>query len=261
VDVKECAFCPNPADSKEDIFSKWMSRLLGPHPYQFRRWNVGGRIDTFKGKHLNYKAPVVCTKCNNEWMSDLENKEAKPILAGMIAHGFPLSILPRGLASLAAFAFKTTVVINHMRQDWPPFFSRGQRHEFARTLRIPSGVQMWIATRGRKRTGRVYSLIGRTPRNILGGFELYICTFAISYVVLQVVAARWSSNSLLREYPFPGFRQDARLDSAATPFWPLDGKPVQWPPPQFLSDDAFEAYCNRWKDFEVPQWMMAGFPS
>ena len=236
-----------------------MNKLLGPFPYTFKFRMPDGKTRAFLGQHLSYKTGVVCGTCNNGWMAELENDIVKPTMKGMIEHGFPVTLLPRGLASLAVFAFKTTVVVNHMRPG-SEFFSRSERRRFAKSLTIPDGVQVWIASRPRKRTGRVVSYVARTKRNMLGSFDMYLCTFSLSYLVLQLVALKWSSASPLHGLPFVRFKQEAKWEKVATQIWPLDGMAVSWPPPELIDGELFDEFCDRWTAIDLPEWASATLP-
>ena len=114
---------------------RYTIRQKGPDGTVVRRWSA---------TTINLKAPVVCGPCNNGWMSDLENDHAKPVMQDMILHGAPRMLQPSDIASIAAFAFKTTVVTDHMHPRRKPFFSSATRYRFAASLAIPDGVQMWI---------------------------------------------------------------------------------------------------------------------
>jgi hypothetical protein len=203
-----CPFCHRTGDSREHLCADWISSALGPQQYTFRHRKDSGDIHQWHGPKINVKARVPCGHCNNGWMSQLENKEAKPILKDMIVHGAPLSIMPRGIASLAAYAFKTAVIPSYMRIDRSKFFTRTACAHFARTLQVPLDVQVWIAalsTRQASRRGVFRSTYGKTPRDFMPSFELYVCTFAIGFVVLQVVATR------IQKTNFPFFWCDPRF--------------------------------------------------
>ena len=61
--------------------------------YQIKEEGQKGKlIRTWKDKKFNLTAKLVCTKCNNEWMSDLENEQAKPVMQCMISQGKRISL-------------------------------------------------------------------------------------------------------------------------------------------------------------------------
>jgi hypothetical protein len=162
--------------------------------------------------------------------------------------------MPRGIASLAAYAFKTAVIGGHMRTDRRQFFTRSECARFAKTLELPPNVQAWIAAmRSRAdRSGKFKTTYAKTPRGYVPSFELYVCTFAIGYVVLQLVATHFKRSQRI---PFLGVIQDSKWDDFSIPLWPSNSNPILWPTRQHLSDDTIQAFCDRWRDFSISQWM------
>jgi hypothetical protein len=185
-------------------------------------------------------------------MSDLETKEAKPSMRDMIRYGGAVSLLPRGIASIAAFAFKTSIVSNSSGfYSHEPFFTIRQRYHFRRTLEIPAGVHVWLFAVNTPVgiSGKLNSYFGKIT-NVNNGFKMYVCTFAIGFLGLQLAAFKWINPRLRNVVPFPGIRQDNRFDSVSVPVFPSDGLPVLWPPRDHIHNDAINQFCHRWKDFD-----------
>jgi hypothetical protein len=247
-----CIFCPRRADSREHLWAEWIGKVLARNQYRLRRKTQNGVFHQWQSSTLNVKARVVCTQCNTTWMSDLES-EVRLILRDMILHNAAVSILPRGIASLAAYAFMKAVIASHMKSDRAPFFSRTACARFAATLEIPPGVQVWTAAMrsGVFLDGTFKTLYGKSHGDSVPNFETHVCTLAVRYVVLQTVAGRFTKHSWL---PF-NLAQDVKWDNFSIPLWPSDGTPITWPPYQHLSDDTIEAFCNRWGVFDFPTWM------
>jgi hypothetical protein len=175
--MDSCAFCPTIADlTGEHLFSNWTNRM-----YTLRRYTV---------RSINIKAVVVCGKCNNGWMSDLENNHAKPAMKDVILHGSPCLLQSRDIASIAKFAFKTAVVADHMHATRKPFFSPAIRYSFAKSLTIPDGVQMWLgAFDGRHaRSGSITARYLKKNVSVLRGFEFYVVTYITGHLAFQVLA-------------------------------------------------------------------------
>src|SRR5262245_42156015 len=120
-DNGRCAFCPNKKLTGEHLWSAWISRLLSTRTtgYNFNRRHTAS---TFRNRSLwadqahewqqptlDQKTNVVCAACNNGWMSQLEH-EAATLLSNVIRDDARLSLLPRGVMSLATCAFKNAVV-------------------------------------------------------------------------------------------------------------------------------------------------------
>jgi hypothetical protein len=68
----------------EHLWSVWITKILGLNPYKMLRINEKGETNEWKARKLDMKAPVVCARCNNEWMSDLEVQHAKPAMEDLM---------------------------------------------------------------------------------------------------------------------------------------------------------------------------------
>jgi hypothetical protein len=192
--MRQCAFCPSTNLTQEHVWGNWVNGVIPKTTFTTRRkTSQEGDFTQWQTIGINQTARIVCESCNNHWMSDLETEEAKPAMSDMIRYGGAVSLLSRGMASITAWAFKMTVIANFvglLKNE--PYFSNSERYRFATTLKVPSGVQMWLFalnTPGRV-TGKFNSLVGRY-RSMRFGFELYIATFAIGYLGVQVLASRW----------------------------------------------------------------------
>lgn len=145
--MRSCAFCHREAKmSGEHIWSEWIGKVLGgSRRYAFRRVDPNGRtLNTWNSDELDLTAKVVCEPCNNGWMSDIERDHAKPTFAPII-DGEPFCLLPLGIKSAAIWAFKITVIADHIQSNRLPFFTEIERTIFKERLDIPAGVQMWLA--------------------------------------------------------------------------------------------------------------------
>src|SRR5580765_2772180 len=122
--MQKCAFCTRTADSGEHIFSDWMIKLLPPKvQWQMRERLESGEYVTYKQKKVNLKAKVVCTPCNNRWMSEFEDKHLKPAVGELLLDNKTATFQAKEIAAISAHAFKTTVIANHKKLREPPFFA------------------------------------------------------------------------------------------------------------------------------------------
>jgi hypothetical protein len=255
--MPECAFCPNPAVTKggEHLWSDWMSKTL-PFKYKVLRFDEDGKAQQFLKKSLNMKAPVVCEKCNNTWMSNIENKHAKPAMEGLMLSDKLTRLSPDRLNSIAIFAFKTAVIADHYSiPPREPFFSQSSRYAFANSLTIPRGVQMWISAFQEGTHGMFRGMYHESPANITGSFELYSCTFGAGYFLFQVVASRWLNNRHLLG-PFPFVTQGRFWNKFSIPFWPPPGDSILWPPRKQFNLRWASRYSHQWANTDIPlDWL------
>jgi hypothetical protein len=128
---QSCAFCPNLADSREHIWSDWINKILPNTRFRFTRVSDTGVSHRWEKRVLDVTAPVVCQQCNNGWMSDFEEKQAKPAITDLILADKLVKLSPERLKSIAYFAFKTAVVGDHTSlPERAPFFSTAERFAF-----------------------------------------------------------------------------------------------------------------------------------
>ncbi|HJZ10832.1 MAG TPA: hypothetical protein VJ521_01695, partial [Acidobacteriota bacterium] len=220
---------------------------------------VGERIyKEWQGDSLNLTAKVVCGPCNSGWMSDLENEEAKPILKDMIVHGSAVSLFPRGIVSIAAFAFKSAVIGDHMNYPANHFFSHDVRRQFMVSLDLPRGIQIWVTSYNtpRKRGGYFSGRYPYIERSVPKGFQLYVFTYCIGYFMFQLVAFKYH-RSRFRKHAAPlTLHPDTFWNKIAIPLWPNDGSSVEWPPPLQLQSELVETFSDRWARFDAPRELL-----
>jgi hypothetical protein len=246
---RPCIFCQQFRKlTEEHLWSDWIGRLFGEkEEYTVQRRLPDGQLRQWETVGLNQAATVVCEKCNNEWMSRIET-ETKPVICDLMKYGYPLSFLPIGIATLAAFTFKNAIISDHIHRERKPFFSVSDCVLFMNKLRIPDGVQMWMASSGSDRFGGVYHSYKfkiDAPPGPLRDVEFLCFTWSAGYLVLQVLAPRWKRHARRRE-PLPTLSPDEKWGSVSVRFWPKDGGPVAWNPTYDLGGNALEIFKNRW---------------
>ena len=250
--MSKCAFCIRRATlNGEHIFSNWMNRLFGPgtNSIVFRQNDENKNVvRKWTADMLNLKTRVVCPDCNSGWMSRLEEHHAKPALQDMIRHGSAVSLLPRGIASIAAFAFKSAVISDHMHREGRPFFTNEARKRFMMSLSIPSGVQMWLASLdpAKPRSGLVKSRYPHIP--------FYAFTYGVGHFLVQVVATKYHRSRFQSHMDQPTFTQPDVWNDFSVPFWPSSGDPVAWPPRKHVTNDLVDAFVDRWRNLNLPNW-------
>lgn len=215
---------------------------------------ANGEYVKYKGRKVKLTAKVVCTPCNNNWMSDLEDQHLKPAMKDLLFEDNSAVLGPQEIVPIAAFAFKTLVLANHKDLRTTLFFPSAQRTKFRLTLRIPDGVQVWMARRemipGTYR-GFWKSVSGETEKQTIHSFSNYICTWNFQNIVLQVLATKWDDKRRRNIVPTVPFVQDHYWDDASVLIWPSNGTSIQWPPPCYLGDDTIETFRDRWDTIKV----------
>jgi len=256
--MSECAFCSNTADSKEHIWSDWFNRVL-PHVdgYHFRQGIRDGTVRMFDAGNLNVKLPVVCQPCNNGWMSELEDKHAKPAMQRLITSNNGTIVPPQQLKSIANFAFKSSVIADHaalQELNNDPFFTFQQRSDFKESLIIPNNVQMWLGVLEKEGYGIFRAFYYPSPTQSNPRFEIYATTFGAGFLIFQVVACRWIGIGIPDHVPWVS--QGNVWDKSTIPLWPNNGRSAFWPPDKHLTISQAMDFSVRWNQVEVPNlWL------
>jgi hypothetical protein len=247
---RECAFCPSTAKlSGEHIFSDWMG-VLFPGDKRFSAVDtVTKSPKSWKGPNLDLTVKVVCEPCNNTWMNGIEQQHAKPSMLDLIVGKVDVPISQEHARSIALFAFKTMVICDHLRRNYPMrFFPREARYRFKSKLEIAPNVQMWFAGFSRRTDGLCTTIYHNVP--VPDGLELYVCTYAIGHFVFQAVAFRRKLSWYVRPH-------NSAFENLAVPFWPRIRDEFIWPPRlALMTARELNAFANRWG--RVDAFMVAG---
>jgi len=256
--AKMCAFCPADAVDKggEHIWDDWIDRAQ-PKKSLYRarkRYAIDSPTIEYDTASIGEQLPVVCEKCNSEWMSVLTHK-VKQTFSRAILDAEPFTLDLRDAALLAAFAFMKAVVTNHALPD-DPFFTRAARERFRVSLTIPPWIQCWLAAyQGESRfsTKNSMSIFAQNdPSSPIFGIEFCSHSYVVGQLALQLLAPRWKhirdrGRDLLMVSP------NAKWSPAAIRFWPTDGTALSWPPPKYLGNDAIQLFIKRFGNpIDVP---------
>ena len=241
----KCAFCDHEGKlSCEHIVSQWLGELFpGPITQQYVS---ADSPKTFRSLAIDYKARVVCKKCNETWMSDIENDHAKPVLTPLVTGQTNIPITKESAASIALFAFKTAIVLDHANRTRPgPFFSLHIRHGFRKHRLIPPFVQMWMCGYADHRSITHIRTIYHKGKSDTGyALELYTCTCAFGYFTFQVLAVKQTGNFGIRS--LAPFKVDL-----AVPFWPQIPNGFVWPHRlALITREHFDIFAKRWENVE-----------
>lgn len=237
---RTCAFCPATANlSGEHIFSEWMDSLFPGRKF-FR--NVRKANQRWISEGFDWKARVVCETCNNTWMSGIEQNHAKPAMADLML-GRSVPVTTKRANSIALFAFKTAVILDHMNPERHiHFFPRQARNRFRDALKLPDNVTMWMAMFPQSREG---GCLANYPTGKLGNtasVELYSCTYVAGHLMFQVLAEIKPSGWVLNPA--------SRFEGLIVKFWPSLDSEFQWPLKSiFQTTGDIRRFSDRWKNF------------
>jgi len=112
--ARKCLFCGEPANSQEHVWPKWAAPLMAdeglvPHVHQIMRDGEPEAEWTYEKTAYTVTVRVVCERCNNGWMAELEER-AKPFLDAAL-RGRGRELHQAGQRTLAAWALKTAMTV------------------------------------------------------------------------------------------------------------------------------------------------------
>jgi len=240
-----CGFCgENATLTVEDAIPKWMAQLKPENVRVKAEWehrNVR-KWTTWKNK-VELTARAFCGRCNNGWMSDLEN-EAKPYLIPMLL-GYEVKLPSKAQTIVSIWVMKTTMVMEFTGASTrAKHFTPLERRTFSVLQTPPSGVLIFLAGYvGRHAfSAQEHHLNFRRDGNRFPG---YSATLQWGALIGQVLAHRGGSES-------SRFQVRATYDPAECEVWPMKRATITWPPEAVLDDVELPRYAQRWLPPEHP---------
>jgi hypothetical protein len=244
--MRTCIFCDNPVNSKEDAWPSWLVREFNG--------TEKGIVEGQRGQQSSYswhagKYPLrtgnVCKKCNNGWMSDLENR-VKPILERFFLYD-QVSLDQRDQSTLALWICKNAMVYETLRLNAANFYTSQERILFRESFHLPPQTFIWIA--------KVVGFTGMfcNASDIQGNvFETlekvnaYSTSMAFGPFAGQILNIKMSKsihqNILMTENLYP-----ESFNQTIIQIWPIIADSITWPNKIGLSGELGLGYfANRW---------------
>ncbi len=259
-----CIFCGGYGLSLEHVFPDWLRKIFprahtdthteGDTVYMFvpARGYVPLAANRKKrqGQSGTRKVRVVCRKCNNGWLSTLE-EGMKPILTSLI-FDTPLTLLPSGQRSLATWIAKTVMTGEFIKRN-DISITQTEREVFRSTLQPAQHWNIWLAPYvGGKWSacGMFHNGVGiyLPPEPIRVGVKNTHWT-VIGIGQIAMLAAASTAHGITFE-----FEDETRGDF--TRIWPATGRPIAWPTRLHLTDAGVDETARRfshWLGLEPPQ--------
>jgi len=137
--MRPCIFCGNPADSKEDLFPRWILKRVVTRQPLYRQMGDAPPAIT---EDQEVRIPCVCKECNNTWMSGMETTLKK--FLGPMIEDFSLSPDRQNQQNLAEWAVKGAM-INDAVDPHPRFFTDAECYTFKQKRTIPDRTLVFAA--------------------------------------------------------------------------------------------------------------------
>jgi hypothetical protein len=138
--ANNCIFCSNQAGSREHIWTKWVLERQDFGPFCLKR---AGAAEVNLNK-IELTTKSVCEKCNNGWMSELEQK-VKPILERMF-DGKPVTIDAEQKHLIAVWVAKIAFLWDSTkgRNANNAFYRLSDGKAITAQYQIPNFTAVWI---------------------------------------------------------------------------------------------------------------------
>jgi hypothetical protein len=243
-----CLFCRSTTNkiTKEHVWGQWLRDLFpGERDAAYKLIREDNASPIFFRKPFDLEVRVVCEKCNNGWMEDMESA-VRPFLGPMIQAEQVTALSPDSQYSLAAWATKTALMLQDFKtghrivpdSEYHRFYVAKQPAPGYLVLvgrdiiKQNSAGQKILTISGTRFMPRMKILLpGNDPRVTDAAKGLQsgkYCAFNTTFVVGPVVFLVVGHNLPIPAIPNLSLH---RLVDRAVRIWPID-KPalVTWPP-------------------------------
>lgn len=226
--MKPCVFCSNPADSKEDLFPRWILKQVNTREPLYRQMGDAPPEIT---PEQEVRIPCACQKCNNTWMSRMETTVKK--FMGPMIEDLSFALDRQNQQNLAEWAVKCAMC-NDTVDVHPRFFTEAECHTFKEKRTIPDRTLVFAARftgRSLDSNGVDFTLIEPKSNELLVRAHVY--NVMVGHVVLQVLS--WHPEPQHRNKIVRMRAADGPWDKLTIQVCPIEKKSVNWPPPMSLS--------------------------
>lgn len=225
---RQCLFCDNPANRREDIFPDWILNQLQTKKPTLITGFSGPRAIYQIGTKATLKSRCVCESCNSGWMSDLET-QSRPII-GPLLHDISIRLSPSEQFTVARWAIKTAMTGESISQKHRALFYKQTERIQLRLSRFPSHTLVWLGRCMARYDVGFFGVDGwnKKPEDP-EVTHAYVTTILLRRLVMQVITihaprelSAGNINLQHRIGPWGGLL--LRLN-------PLGDKILSWPPP------------------------------
>jgi hypothetical protein len=245
--MRACIFCSERASSAEDAWPLWLVRRFpSKRGVRVDAQRDGSKLRSWNAPRHGIRIRHICRRCNNGWMSQLENR-AKPVVERLL--DMPRYVLSsEDRTTLAAWMVKNSMVLEGLRDTSDSFYTDDERREFCTRLTMPQPTTVWIARcTGMSSIWSAASDHSETAQSAPGESHLFVTTMGFGPVALQIATARIPPSIPDAAPVSAAVRPGLWADSTLT-LWPDNGEPSVWPPPvDLVGELGVEAFHSRWR--------------
>ncbi|MCA1577771.1 MAG: hypothetical protein LC794_10485 [Acidobacteria bacterium] len=245
-----CLFCgrDDSPPSHEHVIPKWI-----PREFPGGVWDITNRLTQHVRagrKYIDLTIRAPCERCNNGWLSRLE-QIAKPILLPLI-HGTATDLRLLEQRIIAVWLFKTAVMYDLHSEKYAPrprYFDDDELRLLAKTGGFNGKYRMFVGEYFGTQHGfmqedhsGLITVERDTLKPVSDPVRIYSFTFAIERLILQIFCAKLKERGTSYIRDFRDFYVELGISA----------NPVSWPPPKPMNEEMAEAFTHRWFDIQVP---------
>jgi|SRR5208282_297739 len=241
----DCLFCDNPSGSKEHLWAAWIHRRKDFGPLRIKIGNAPEKIVYDPERKIN----TVCGKCNNGWMSVLEQRNLPQIGCMLQDLSTPLDVQQQ--TSLSTWAVKTAMVLDSVKdmQSNPMFYEKAECINMRLNHSIPDRTRIWIgrySLSGLGAYGTDLGIVVPDGTKIATGFAT---TIVVGHLAVQILSVHQHPDHLDKNIddikPKKG-----NWDNMLVLIWPIRRNSVMWPPRVTFANrgqDSIATLMDRWR--------------
>jgi hypothetical protein len=226
-----CIFCGRTGKlTNEHVFPQWLLEVIPGDGRVQHEWiaPAGSKSKSRKWTTdvFSLTAKVVCERCNNGWMNDLE-EGARPFLESLI-RGHGRTLYDHGRQQVAYWALKTAMMVDWAQEPPHQCVPKAYYPELFEVGGILSNCVVWLgacdfAGSADARHRSLHLQTEGETSSESGGFG---ASLKVGHLVIEVIRV--------------GLEEGLELETGDPPasllqrIWPANG-PVSWPPPLRLT--------------------------
>lgn len=265
---RRCIFCGNTPVTREHMWADWLRdyipREMQYHTARFARLGLEAEQVSYKkqtGDPHSRRIPCVCAKCNNEWMSGLQ-EDAKPFLVPMLQNK-PVALHKLTKTMLATWVTMTTMVAEYENQAMVAI-PQSDRTKFFETQHPLPHWRIWIGSHRRQNVPMFHhnvlpftteeELKRLPPGAETDAANTQTTTICLGkYLVIHVMSSV-IARSIVRRWKLP-----RQIRDGMTQIWPIrPTKNDRWPLEMALNDNGITLLADEFLNKAVTMMRLRG---
>lgn len=239
--ARKCIFCGGAPLTREHIWPLWLASELPSDElttFTFERAGMEPRV--WEAPATSTTVRTVCAKCNNGWMSALENR-ASDLLTPLV-RGEAVRLGRPSQHVIAGWALKTAVILDQMNPTLP--IPREHLDHLRQHGEPPDNVHVFAAAHageGPENTMSRSTILELHLDQFEGGLprEAYVATVAVGQLALQVIGCGIPASQNV------AWVHNGRLSASVRRIFPPINR-VKWPPGPVLPREGLFALADHW---------------